>query len=902
MKKQLKRSMSLLLSGSLIFGMVCFGGGTSAAAENYSAEDFRENFLINPVVSCDETLQNTYGGGAVSWSGDLVSNDGTIKEVSQDTDTTVKATYSANGKTEEKEFPVKILGKNAYKLEAYTREALEKDVYSGKLAYSLHLAVKNTDGYEALYGNCGLMYAKAVISSNGKLNPKNLKNPYVFYMKDGQYGIVSVRTDSAETEASDNEDASGKGKVLLCTTYDFIHYEEQGLIDLGVDKTVSDVICDYDSALDMYIIRWRDTEGVYYKSTSKDVLDLHADTSEGSVFSIKSEETGIEGACERNYFYVPEAVGKKVVSKFSTIYNTGVTLPDVKLYTDDGINACKEQLKSTKAELLYSDGSTAEKAVDWDISSVDFGKEGEYYATGYIQRAPAMKASDDTSLGVKRADPCIYYNEDDGYYYFIATDDSNGNATFGIRKSETIEGLRDAKESVILSVDDYDDVNMVLWAPEIHKIGGQTYIFFAANPAGGWDVQCFVMQLIGDDMTNKDDWDKPVRFLGMDGKPLKEATDIGGITLDMTSFELNGNTYVCWTQRDFGKETGSILFIGTIDPSEPWQLTSEPVLICRPDYGWDNNDNTPVDEGPYAIITDSNIFITFSGSSVGATYCVGMLKADINADLLSADSWTKSNFPILYPRAVEGEAGPGHNSYTRDAAGNLVFVYHARPVDDKGNVGSRNTGLRTVHFDVDGEPVLYMYGDLELAYEYEEVTLKVIVTSKETESKKQQQENPPVVTQNPPVTTQNPGEKPDDNVTKGSIITDGRYTYKVTSVSASGKGTVSIIKIADKKAKSAVIGSAVSIKGASYKITAIGNGAFKGCKNLKKVTIGKNVTKIGNKAFSNCSKLKTIVVKGTKIKKVGKNAFSKTAKNAAAKVPEKAIKKYKKLFKGIKVK
>lgn len=71
-------------------------------------------------------------------------------------------------------------------------------MYSGKLAYSLHLAVKNDSGYQALYDNCGLMYAKAEIAANGKLNPKNLKNPYVFYMKDGQYGIISVRTDSAK--------------------------------------------------------------------------------------------------------------------------------------------------------------------------------------------------------------------------------------------------------------------------------------------------------------------------------------------------------------------------------------------------------------------------------------------------------------------------------------------------------------------------------------------------------------------------------------------------------------------------------------------------------------------------------------------------------------------------------
>lgn len=94
-------------------------------------------------------------------------------------------------------------------------------MYSGKLAYSLHLAVKNDSGYQALYDNCGLMYAKAEIAANGKLNPKNLKNPYVFYMKDGQYGIISVRTDSGKNQnLPDKEIASSKGKALLATTYD----------------------------------------------------------------------------------------------------------------------------------------------------------------------------------------------------------------------------------------------------------------------------------------------------------------------------------------------------------------------------------------------------------------------------------------------------------------------------------------------------------------------------------------------------------------------------------------------------------------------------------------------------------------------------------------------------------
>lgn len=52
MRRWLKRSLSALLSGSLVLGMACFGDMTNvSAAEN----GFKENFLISPVISCDET-------------------------------------------------------------------------------------------------------------------------------------------------------------------------------------------------------------------------------------------------------------------------------------------------------------------------------------------------------------------------------------------------------------------------------------------------------------------------------------------------------------------------------------------------------------------------------------------------------------------------------------------------------------------------------------------------------------------------------------------------------------------------------------------------------------------------------------------------------------------------------
>ena len=74
-------------------------------------------------------------------------------------------------------------------------------------------------------------------------------------------------------------------------------------------------------------------------------------------------------------------------------------------------------------------------------------------------------------------------------------------------------------------------------------------------------------------------------------------------------------------------------------------------------------------------------------------------------------------------------------------------------------------------------------------------------------------------------------------------------------------------------------------------------GAFKDCKKLTKITLGKNVTSIGKNAFSGDKKLKTIVINSAKLKSVGKNAFKNINKKAIIKVPKKQLKAYKKLFK-----
>mgnify|MGYP002510716321 CR=1 FL=1 len=71
--------------------------------------------------------------------------------------------------------------------------------------------------------------------------------------------------------------------------------------------------------------------------------------------------------------------------------------------------------------------------------------------------------------------------------------------------------------------------------------------------------------------------------------------------------------------------------------------------------------------------------------------------------------------------------------------------------------------------------------------------------------------------------------------------------------------------------------------------------AFYDCK-LTQVTIPKNVTHIGKNAFYGCRKLKKVKVKSTKIKYLGFGSFGFIHDKAVVDVPNKCLKKYKKML------
>ena len=86
-----------------------------------------------------------------------------------------------------------------------------------------------------------------------------------------------------------------------------------------------------------------------------------------------------------------------------------------------------------------------------------------------------------------------------------------------------------------------------------------------------------------------------------------------------------------------------------------------------------------VNEGPAVLNRNGKIFISYSASATDYNYCMGVLIADENSDLLNKDSWHKSEKPVLKTDEENGIFGPGHSCFTVSEDGETdMLVYHAR--------------------------------------------------------------------------------------------------------------------------------------------------------------------------------------------------------------------------------
>lgn len=296
----------------------------------------------------------------------------------------------------------------------------------------------------------------------------------------------------------------------------------------------------------------------------------------------------------------------------------------------------------------------------------------------------------------QRADPYIYRHYD-GYYYFTASVPEYDRLE--IRRAATLTGLAHAAPAVVWRQHGQGEMSALIWAPELHFIDNKWYLYFAAAHSpdivdGLFQHRMFVLECAdANPLTGQ--WLEKGRI----------KTPLDTFSLDATHFYHRQRHYYLWAQKDPAIRGNSNLYLAEM--ATPWSLKTAPVMLSQPELPWETI-GFWVNEGPAVTRHGQRLFITYSASATDENYCIGLLWADIAADITDPRVWHKLPQPVFGTQRQNRQFGPGHNSFTIGEEGQPVLVYHARSyteiTGDPLYDPNRHTRVKAFDWDDQGMP------------------------------------------------------------------------------------------------------------------------------------------------------------------------------------------------------
>ncbi len=626
---------------------------------------------------------------------------------------TLTATIEKNGEMKTKAFPLEILAEYYGYIYGYITGDNDR-------TGSLHLACsRDGKAFTALNSNEGIHFAQidSADTGNKSLNTgMRFAEVSLFRKADGKFGLAAVLGKDPK-------------QLYFYDSDDLIAYRKETLVPAGGGiGNLSDVVVSYDALISGYYVYWKNGTKKYANTTKNFEAVTAARESDYTVPSVNAVLP--QGAKRGSVIGVTKAEYEKIEGRFGGVkYRETAQAEAVTVQTADDV---KDALPSF-LNLSYSDGSSSSVQAEWDTDTPDFSKAGTYTVEGRLRPYKNPLISE-------RPDPQVSYDEESGLYYFTSSYPAYKTADKGydrilLRTADTIQGLSAAKDVEIWKAPASGKMAKHVWAPELQKIGGKWYVFFAAgNSEDIWAIRPYV--LVCQDSANPKDaesWKKSDGSAEIHAAASADGSYFSHMSLDMTYLENNGKHYVIWAEKD----GASRLYMQEINPDRPWMGTGGVICLTEPDYGWEREGEI-VNEGPAVLKHDGKIFCAYSASGTGPEYCIGVLYAKETSDLMNPDSWVKLPYPLLTSKDVPGEYGPGHNSFTTDAGGNPVFVYHARSEEcyqdqcayadaDPLYDPCRHARVKNVHWSADGLPVLNMNAEEEIPEDAEHITVQVTV-------------------------------------------------------------------------------------------------------------------------------------------------------------------------------
>ncbi|KAF2762899.1 glycoside hydrolase family 43 protein [Pseudovirgaria hyperparasitica] len=288
---------------------------------------------------------------------------------------------------------------------------------------------------------------------------------------------------------------------------------------------------------------------------------------------------------------------------------------------------------------------------------------------------------------VDGADPFIVWH--DGFWYLTTTT----SPTIQITRAKNLESLKTGEHKIVFS-DTEPSRKCDLWAPEIHLLDGNWYLYYSASACDTDSNRLHVLK------GGSSPWD-PYSYLG------QMSSEWG---IDGSVLIVNKRRYFMFSCRD-GPSQDQSLCIATLE--EPGRL-GERRTLSQPSAPWERN-GFPVNEGPTAMYKDGRTYIAFSASHCStANYTIGILEYRGN-DPLDMANWVKSG---PHFETSNGNNGPGHNSFFLSPDQTQWWnIFHATP-DIAGNCGSnRYTSAQIVDWWMDGTPDLGVPEPLGTVYD-----------------------------------------------------------------------------------------------------------------------------------------------------------------------------------------
>ncbi len=305
-----------------------------------------------------------------------------------------------------------------------------------------------------------------------------------------------------------------------------------------------------------------------------------------------------------------------------------------------------------------------------------------------------------TPFIIERADPHIYKHINGTYYMTASVPEYN---LIELRHAKTLESLCESEPINIWHKHERGEQSELIWAPEIHFVCGEFYIYYAAahtKKEHEYD-KTFQHRMYAIKCTGQN----PVVDSWQECGQIKTRMD--SFSLDGTVLQTPNTNYYIWAQKEIGSDSNSNIYIAKM--LSPTKLSDKQVCISRPEHSFEIQ-GFKVNEGPAALIKDDRVFLTISGSATDENYCIGLLYADVNAELDDVKAWTKLDYPLMQTDEANCRIGPGHNSFTYDSQDRPVIVYHCRPekvsLEEALYNPNRDTCIQEVYFDQ--ENIMYL--------------------------------------------------------------------------------------------------------------------------------------------------------------------------------------------------